>query len=184
MVKAFNREFDGKAWTEYKGLSNDPRPLSPKAGDVFMETDTLDSYQFNGYLWELAPLYSSGSSSGATIYKFSWKPSKEKSESSNSPTAFGISSIPDVPVDDGEEYVILRFEQKRSGSEMHEFEFLNGIYDKNNHYIMLRRDRTKSSNTAATIRTTDTLTIWFAKVKEVSERTQTGDTQIDTEPSR
>lgn len=51
MVKAFNREFDGKAWTEYKGLSNDPRPLSPKAGDVFIETDTLDVYGFNGSAW-------------------------------------------------------------------------------------------------------------------------------------
>lgn len=28
MVKAFNREFDGKAWTEYKGLSNDPTAAS------------------------------------------------------------------------------------------------------------------------------------------------------------
>lgn len=51
MVKAFNREFDGKAWTEYKGLSNDPRPLSPKAGDVFIETDTLDVYAFEGSAW-------------------------------------------------------------------------------------------------------------------------------------
>ena len=51
MVKAFNREFDGKAWTEYKGLSNDPRPLSPKAGDVFIETDTLDMYVFEGSAW-------------------------------------------------------------------------------------------------------------------------------------
>lgn len=46
MVKAFNREFEGQAWTEYKGLSNDPRPLNPKPGDVFIETDTLDLYVY------------------------------------------------------------------------------------------------------------------------------------------
>lgn len=57
MVKAFNREFDGKAWTEYKGLSNDPRPLSPKAGDVFVETDSQDVYAFNGKSWTFVPAY-------------------------------------------------------------------------------------------------------------------------------
>lgn len=51
MVKAYNRTFDSRSWTEYKGLSNDPRPLNPKEGDVFIETDTLDVYGFNGSAW-------------------------------------------------------------------------------------------------------------------------------------
>lgn len=63
MVKAFNREFDGKAWTEYKGLSNDPRPLSPKSGDVFIETDTLDVYAFEGSAWIQVYPYAKASTS-------------------------------------------------------------------------------------------------------------------------
>lgn len=51
MVKAYNRTFDSRSWTEYKGLSNDPRPLNPKEGDVFIETDTLDVYAFVDGAW-------------------------------------------------------------------------------------------------------------------------------------
>lgn len=47
---------DGSYVVEYRGLSNDNKPVDANQGDVFTELDTGYTYQYNGEgAWNLAP---------------------------------------------------------------------------------------------------------------------------------